>query len=75
MATVTMVTDKKGTITLFASEELAKRSIEFSCHRLEGKVEYTDEWDDDGFHILANCPNGDKITIEEVGVHDRVTHL
>jgi len=69
---IVAVVSVNGDQTIFASVELAKKSIEFSCHKLEGKVTYTD--DPDG-SILATCPDEQVIKIEEVHVFDRVTHL
>ena len=70
--TVVLVTDPAGTITIFESEELARRSIEFSCHKLEGKVVYS-LLDDGSTEALQ--PNGKACKYEVVHVFGRVTHL
>lgn len=75
MATVALVTDKNGTETIFASVELAKKSIEFSCHKFADVVTYAECWEGGSFEIQARCPDGQVIKIEEVHVHDRVTHI
>ena len=64
------VTDKDGNITLFASEELARKSVEFSCHKL-GSVTWT--WD--GPDALGTDPKGNVVRVSGVHVYERVTHL
>lgn len=64
----------KDKVTLFTSEDVAKRSIEFSCHKLEGKVTYSGSEDSYGTTI-AQLPNGESCTIETVFIHNLVTHL
>ncbi len=75
MATVAVVSGGKSKEMIFASVELAKKSVEFSCHKFADTVLYKDVWDDDGFSIEATCPDGQIVKIEEVHVFDRVTHL
>ena len=77
MATVTLVTDKHGTITIFASEELAKKSVEFSCHKLPGMITYGESEDGTIHADYMDGVNPPRLeaTLENVHVFDRVTHL
>lgn len=59
-------------IDAFSDEIILKRSIDFSCHKLEGKVEYESV---SSTNFIANTPDGQVLNCKFIPVRNEVQHI